>query len=214
MTTAAGNASCGIHVWDRFIRLFHWLLVIAVATAWLSANYHLKQLHIFTGYGIALLLAARLVWGFAGSHYARFRQFLYSPGQTLSYARSLWQQADPEHYLGHNPLGALMVFALLAILLVLVGSGLLILAGIEFEGPLLALALRFDDAFFYATRHLHEWLANAVLVLIALHVAGVIVACRQHHENLVRAMFTGRKRDLPARDARKRPASFSAESSQ
>jgi cytochrome b len=201
-------------VWDRFVRLFHWLLVIAVATAWLSADKHIKQLHIITGYGIALLLAARLVWGFTGSHYARFAQFLYSPRQTVAYAKSLWRSSQPDHYLGHNPLGALMVFTLLAILLALVTSGLLILGGIEFEGPLLPLALRFGDDFFYTSRHLHEWLADAVLMLVALHVTGVVIASHQHHENLLLAMITGRKQDLPACDAGERPASSSAESRQ
>jgi cytochrome b len=190
-----------IRVWDRFVRVFHWLLVASVATAWLSAENHIKLLHICIGYGLVLLLSARLVWGFAGSHYARFAQFLYSPTQSLAYIKSLRSTA-PDHYLGHNPLGALMVFALLGTLLALVTTGLLVLAGIEFEGPLLPIALHFSDDFFYTTKRLHEWLANTLLVLIAAHVGGVVLASRQHHENLVRAMFTGRKKNLPARDAR------------
>jgi cytochrome b len=202
-----------IRVWDRCVRVFHWLLVAGVASAWFSAEYHIKLLHIVTGYSLALLLGTRLVWGFTGSHYARFAQFLYSPAQTVGYIKSL-RSIHPEHYLGHNPLGALMVFALLATLLGMAITGLIVLAGIEFEGPLLPIALRFDDDFFYTVKRLHEWLANAVLVLIAAHIGGVVIASRQHHENLVRAMITGRKKNLTARDAQQFPASPSRESIQ
>src|SRR5688572_16372716 len=100
-----------IKVWDIAVRVFHWSLVGAFALAWLTAEDE-SALHIYAGYTVAGLIVFRLLWGFIGGRYARFKAFLYSPGETLAYIRDSWN-GKSRHYLSHNPLGALMVFALL-----------------------------------------------------------------------------------------------------
>ena len=181
-----------VNVWDVPTRLFHWTLVLSFTAAYLTAEFHIGFLHTLIGYFLCVLLAARLIWGFAGNRYARFKSFIFSPQETLAYLRSLMQN-NPKHYLGHNPAGALMVFALLGLLLLILITGLTTLAVIDFEGPLLFLVNYFDDTASYAVRHLHGWLIDIALVMIPLHLLGVAVGSFQHKENLVRAVLTGKK---------------------
>lgn len=183
-----------VPVWDIFTRLFHWSLALVFFGAYFSAQYNHSVLHEFLGYGLIFLLMFRLIWGFLGGPYARFKSFLFSPQQTWRYLISL-RTNSPEHYLGHNPLGALMVFALLGGLVVMSVSGLIILAGIEYEGPLQSWANEFSDAFVYFIQHAHEIMATLMLCLILFHVAGALLASVHHKENLVVAMFTGRKKN-------------------
>ena len=182
-----------VRVWDRFIRVFHWTLAAGFATAFVSGEVGAAVLHIWVGYLLCVLLAARLYWGFRGSEYARFRSFFFSTGETLAYVRGMFA-GQPRHYLGHNPAGALMVFTLLALLLLIFLSGLLTLAAIDYEGPLLFLANRVSDEASYAFRDLHEFLPILGLILVVLHLIGVAAGSIQHKENLVRAMLTGKKR--------------------
>jgi cytochrome b len=181
-----------IKVWDLPVRLFHWLQVFGFTLAYLTAEYHFKEWHVVLGYALCGLVGARIFWGFFGTQYARFNSFIFSVSETLAYLRSL-RAGKPHHYFGHNPAGALMVFALLLLLLAIFLSGLVTLSVIDFEGPFLALANFVDDETSYTWRHIHEILSNVALVLIPLHILGVIAGCIQHKENLVRAMFTGKK---------------------
>ncbi len=181
-----------VKVWDVPVRVFHWSLVAGFAAAYLSAETHKMTVHEWVGYALLALVAFRLVWGFAGSRYARFRSFIFSSQETLAYVRSL-RSGHPVHYYGHNPAGALMVFALLALLLAIFVSGLVTLAVIDFDGPLLFLANSVSDDTAYFFRHLHDLLVNVALVLIPLHLLGVVQGSLQHKENLVRAMVTGWK---------------------
>jgi cytochrome b len=181
-----------VKVWDGFIRLFHWTLVAGFATAFISGETGAEELHAWTGYALGLLLCGRIYWGFAGSRHARFRDFLFAPQETLAYVRSL-RTGHPRHYLGHNPAGALMVFALLGLLLLLLLSGLVTLAVIDFDGPLRFLATRLSDDASYAVQAGHECLPYLGLGLVALHLAGVVSGSLQHRENLLRAMITGYK---------------------
>jgi cytochrome b len=187
------GAAGTIKVWDLPIRLFHWALAAGFAAAWLTAKFHMNDIHALTGYALCLLLAARIYWGFAGGRHARFSSFVFSPGETMAYLRSVFGRSPLKHYLGHNPAGALMVFTLLGLLGMILASGMAALAVIDFEGPLLALH-HVDDETAYAIRNSHEWLGNAALALVALHLAGVVVGSIQHGENLVRAMVTGNKK--------------------
>ena len=164
-----------IRVWDPFIRAFHWGLVAAVAVAWLSAD-EWDDLHVISGYVMAGAVAARLIWGFVGSHYARFAQFLPTPATILVHLRGTMTGRE-RRFLGHNPAAATMIVALLGTLV-----------GIAVTGWLLE-----NDAG-DTVEDLHELLTNGLLFLIALHVAGVILASVQHRENLTRAMITGDKR--------------------
>ncbi len=183
----------GVKVWDVPVRLFHWTLVLSFTAAYLTAEFHVGFLHTLIGYLLCVLVLARVFWGFAGNQYARFTSFFFSPQETLAYLRSL-RQGSPKHYFGHNPAGALMVFALLVLLALIFLSGLTTLAVIDFEGPLLFLIDYFDDDASYVVRHLHGWLVDAVLILVPLHLIGVVAGSIQHKENLVRAMVTGKKK--------------------
>ena len=189
------NNEENVKVWDVPTRLFHWTLVLSFISAYLTAEFHIGFLHTLIGYFLCGLLAMRLVWGFVGNQYARFSSFIFSPKETIEYVRSL-RQNNPRHYFGHNPAGALMVFALLGVLALIFLTGLITLAVIDFEGPLLFLINHMDDEASYAARHLHGWLVDAVLVLIPLHLLGVVAGTLQHKENLVRAMITGNKKKI------------------
>jgi cytochrome b len=167
-----------VKVWDPLVRIFHWSLAASFVVAWLSAD-TVKDLHEWAGYVAGALVAFRLVLGLAGSPYARFRQFVRRPSETLSYAKGVVTNRE-RRYIGHNPLGALMVVALLASMSALVITGWLQTA----------------DAFWGVewVEDLHEAVANILLLLVALHVGGVAFSSFRHGENLVRAMVTGRKR--------------------
>jgi cytochrome b len=181
-----------IKIWDLPVRLFHWTLVLGFVTAYLLADNHLLNWHVLMGYFLCGLLAFRFVWGFIGNQYARFKSFIFTPAETVAYMKSLRAKA-PIHYYGHNPAGALMVFALMAALAMIFLSGLLSLGTIDFEGPFSFLGNVVSDETSYFFRHLHDWLVNGTLLLIPLHLLGVIQGGLQHKENLVRAMVTGWK---------------------
>ena len=168
-----------VRVWDPFVRLFHWTLVAFFTAAWLTGD-EIGWLHELLGYGILALVALRIVWGFIGSPYARFQDFAFGPGTTLAYARDAVAMRAGRH-LGHNPLGAAMVLVLLAGLLVTGGSGWLLTSELLGREP-------------KWLEEVHEIAANLMLVLVALHIAGVIFSSFVHGENLVRSMVTGLKR--------------------
>lgn len=181
-----------VKVWDLPVRLFHWFLVLGFVLAYLTAEIPILDVHVLIGYALTTLLFFRLIWGFSGNHYARFKSFLFTPQETRQYLSSL-RSGHPAHYYGHNPAGALMVFGLLAILLAIFASGLLTLAVIDYEGPLLFLANRVSDDTSYLFRHSHDFFVDVALLMIPLHLLGVVAGSLQHKENLVRAMVTGMK---------------------
>lgn len=195
MTTGHPQHTRHIKVWDLFTRCFHWGLVAGVTTCFTSGLLGAMTLHAWAGYGVTLLVIARLVRGLWGGGYARFGRFLYGPTTTLRYLASL-RSGEPLHYLGHNPAGAQMVFALLLLVSCLVITGMATLATIDFEGPLLFINRWVDDDTAYLLQDIHEIIPWIVLGCVAMHVLGVIVSSVLHHENLVRSMFTGIK-DVP-----------------
>lgn len=168
-----------IQVWDRFVRLLHWALVAAIATAWLSTlDLGIGWAHEQAGYVAAALVSARLLWGWLGRGYARFAQFVYRPSVVLAYSAQMWRHHEPR-YIGHNPLGGWMVVALLTCV-----------AGTAFTGW-----LQTTDRYWGSEplELAHTWMAWGLLGLIALHVAGVVFTSVRHHENLILAMVSGRK---------------------
>jgi cytochrome b len=167
-----------VPVWDPLVRIFHWSLVLAFSGAYVLGEDG-GTLHDGFGYVVLALVAVRLVWGVVGSAHARFVQFVPSPRRLLAYAKDVAARREARH-LGHNPAGAAMIVALM---LALVGTGI--------TGW-----LQTTDAFWGSEpmENVHEWFANSTLALVALHVAGVVFSSLRHRENLVRAMFTGRKR--------------------
>ncbi|MBV1796385.1 cytochrome b/b6 domain-containing protein [Siccirubricoccus sp. G192] len=179
MTTGPrGTTTPMVRVWDPFVRAFHWSLVGLFALAFVTGD-EVEWLHLAAGYAIAALVLLRVAWGFVGPQHARFTDFIRSPREVFAYLRNAARLRAPRH-LGHNPAGGAMVAALLALL-----------AGVAATGFMMT-----TDAFWGAqwVEDLHEGLVNMMLVLIALHVAGVLFASFEHGENLIRAMFTGRKR--------------------
>ena len=123
-----------IRVWDPFIRVFHWSLVVAFSIAYLSGEDE-SLLHIYSGYIVLGLVAFRLLWGIIGTRYARFTNFIYSPGEVVRYLKSIIER-KPLHYVGHNPAAGWMIVALLLCLLVVTVSGLKVYAIEEGLGPL------------------------------------------------------------------------------
>lgn len=166
-----------VRVWDALQRTMHWCLLLAVAAAWLSTLI-LFDWHEAAGWVALAIVLLRVLWGFIGSRYARFGEFVRGPRATLRYLRELRRHAEPR-YLGHNPLGGWMVLALLGCV-----------AALGLTGWLYTTDALWGDAIVDYT---HQTLAWLLLVLIALHVAGVVFTGRRHRENLVAAMFTGSK---------------------
>jgi len=167
--------------------------VLSFALAYWSAKAGHNELHALLGYFLTALIASRLLWGFYGSRHARFSDFVHSPATVARYLKAI-VSGHPRRFLGHNPAGGIMVLALLVALLTISISGLIILAVIDFDGPLLGLlGHALNDHQAYAVRELHALAVDTVLVMVALHLLGVILASFQHKENLVRAMITGDK---------------------
>ena len=185
-----------IPVWDPFVRLFHWSLVGAVTLAALT-GYLLGATwlgtHLVAGSVAAGLVLARLVWGVIGSGPARFRSFVTGPRAVIAHLRELRAGHAPRH-LGHNPLGAVMILALIGTVLALALSGLMQLGG-EFKAGPLAGWLSYGAA--RGIAEIHQTLALALMGLIALHVAGALFESWRTADNLPRAMLTGRKQMRP-----------------
>lgn len=197
-----------LRVWDPLIRIFHWSLVAAFAIAWLTAE-EVQPVHEVAGYVVAGLVAFRIVWGLVGPRYARFSQFIRSPGATLAYLDDMLRGREAR-FLGHNPAGAAMIVALLAALSGTAFTGWLmedptrqaLLPGLpQIVAP--AYADEDGEEREYGERgeggdgllkEVHESFANLLLLLVVLHVGGVVLASVRHRENLARAMITGDKR--------------------
>ncbi len=200
---APTRVAAKVRVWDPLVRVFHWGLVAAVTIAWLTAD-EVERVHEIAGYTVAGLVHFRLVWGFAGGRYARFGQFLRGPASVLGHVGDMMRGRE-RRYLGHNPAGAAMIVALLITLSGTAFTGWLVaeperIARLP-EMPRIVTPARADDDDHWrgdraedALEDVHETLANLLLILVALHVAGVAVASFSHRENLVRAMITGDKR--------------------
>ncbi len=168
-------------IWDAPVRVFHWLMVASFAGAYLTAESERWRLvHVTLGYTMAGLVAFRLVWGLVGTRHARFASFVRGPAVVAGYLRSL-VRGRPEHHVGHNPAGALAIVALLGLTLLVTAAGWATYQ--ELGGEWL--------------EELHELAANLMLAVVGVHVAGVAIASRLHRDNLVGAMFSGRKPGRP-----------------
>lgn len=164
-------------VWDLPVRVFHWLMVLCFAGAYLTAeSERWRLLHVTLGYTMAGLVVFRLLWGLIGSRHARFSSFVRGPRAVARYVGSLLR-GQPEHFTGHNPAGAIAIVALLGLALAVTASGWATYN--EIAGDWL--------------EEVHEAAANTMLAIIGIHVAGVFVSSWMHKENLVRSMISGRK---------------------
>lgn len=161
-----------LKVWDLPLRLFHWMLVLAIAVAFLSSEEDsaLNEWHVLSGWVAAVLITFRVVWGFIGGEHSRFSDFVRQ--SRIAHHIGGLTRGHGEPSLGHNPLGAVAVVVLLALTAITVGTG-------AFGGE--------------AAEELHEVIAWVLLAMVALHVVAVIVMSMLERENLVRAMITGEK---------------------
>ena len=177
-TPADRTAPRTIAVWDLPLRLWHWALAICVLAAWFTPTVY-DRLHRIVGYTVLGLLAFRLVWGFLGSRYSRFRmvgiRLRAAPGYLWNLRRGMTGR-----YIGLNPAGTLMLMALLASLAVSTITGVMSVT-VTFFGV-------------WWVEDTHHYSSDAVIVLVVLHVVGVVLMGILQRENLIRAMITGRKR--------------------
>lgn len=186
-----------VRVWDGPTRLFHWTLVLCIASAWVSFEYaedlgdETLVWHRLNGLAILILVVWRLLWGLLGSSTSRFDAFVRPPAAVLAYARSL-VVAPAQHYLGHNPLGALMVLALLATVALIGGFGLFATDDNDLVGgPLYRLV---DEPQNTTATRWHGRLFDYVLLPLAgLHILANVLYGLLKKEPLIRAMVTGQK---------------------
>ncbi len=188
-----------VRVWDLPTRLFHWALAVCTLGACVSARASgdpALHLHFLSGYATLTLVGFRVLWGFAGTHYARFRQFLRGPSATVHYGLSLLRgRSTPEaNNAGHNPLGALSILALLAVCLALGASGLFATDYVASEGPL---ARYVSEKSVDRLSRLHAWGEEFFYALVALHLGAIAFYRFARSENLVGPMLRGDKL-LPA----------------
>ena len=174
-----------VPVWDIVVRLCHWLLAACVFINLFGLTEEGEQWHRYVGYTAAAVVAVRLVWGFVGSRYARFGDFFPTPSRIKQHVQAMLRPTEQaEVHLGHNPLGAVMMFALWAVVI-----------GLGVTGYLMG-----TDAFWGEEwlEEIHEVLANSLWILVPLHVLAAVVMSVKTKVNLPRAMVTGKKR-LPTR---------------
>ncbi len=177
-----------VKVWDPFVRLFHWSLVVLFGFAWWSGENHDMDRHRAAGYAIFALVVFRIFWGFAGSRTARFAQFLKGPGAILAYLKTHAGETPSD---GHNPLGGWSVVVLLSVILTITLAGLFAVDvdGIE-SGPL-ADWVSFDQG--RTASGWHEGVFKAALAVICLHVLAIGYYQVLKAQNLIGAMITGKR---------------------
>jgi cytochrome b len=180
-----------VYVWDPFVRIFHWTLVVCFTIAYFTED-DLLKVHVWAGYVVGALVVARLIWGFVGPEHARFSDFVYSPRTSLRYVRDLLT-FKAERHLGHSPGGGAMIVVLLVFLALTVITGLIVYGGDKQAGPLAGM---FTKDFGESFEEVHELIANITLALILAHIAAVVLASFVFRENLPRAMITGYKREM------------------
>jgi len=210
-----------IKVWDIAIRVFHWTLVGCYALAFISSE-NIPKLHVFFGYSVLFLVLFRILYGFVGTRYARFSEFLYPPAQIADYLKGLLI-GRPKHYIGHNPAGGFMIVILLLSLLSLTLTGLKVY-GVKGHGPLAKHEISLMTNAFADSddqknndehdsrkrrsqknhraeknendefwEEVHATIAYFTLFFVLIHIMGVLVSSLVHRENLIMAMITGRK---------------------
>ncbi|MDB5868456.1 MAG: cytochrome [Polaromonas sp.] len=193
-----------VRVWDLPTRLFHWSLVVSIVGLAITGTVGGNTMvwHLRLGYSVLALLLFRIVWGLVGGRWSRFGAFIYAPQSVINYLKG---KGQPEHSIGHNPIGAASVFAMLGFLLLQVASGLVSDDEIAFSGPLTRFV---SNATVSLATNYHADIGKWVLLaLVALHAAAIVFYLWRKH-NLVGAMLHGDKELLvPAPSSRDDAAS-------
>jgi len=183
-----------IRVWDLPTRLFHALLIVCVAGLVITGEIggDAMRLHFLFGYGVLTLVLFRLVWGFVGGHWSRFVNFVPTPAQLLAYVQALRTRSAPPS-VGHNPLGALSVIAMLLMLAIQVLSGFISDDEIAATGPWTSLV---PNAWIELATEYHSEIGKTILiVLVILHVASILYYKRYKNEDLITPMIKGDKQE-------------------
>lgn len=175
-------------VWDLPTRLFHWLLALTVTGVLATGLLGVMEWHFRLGYGVLALLLFRLVWGFVGGRWSRFGTFVHGPRSVVAYLRG---RAHPDHLVGHNPLGALSVFAMLGLLAIQVTTGLLADDAITYAGPLSHMVSS-DTASLATSWHATygKWI---VIALVVVHLLAVAYYALVRRQTLIGPMLSGDK---------------------
>ncbi len=196
MPTPPPAAARATRVWDLPTRVFHWVLAITIVASVATAKIGgaATAWHLRCGYLVFALIVFRLAWGLVGGRWSRFASFIYGPGTVLRYLRG--QSRPDEHAeVGHNPLGSFSVFALIGLLAVQVGTGLVADDEIATTGPLNRFV---SNATGLAATAWHKGAGQWILIaLVALHIAAILYYLLRKQQNLVRPMLSGDKL-LPA----------------
>lgn len=191
--THLSSSSRRVLVWDAPTRLFHWLIVALVVTAYLTWRLDWMDWHAKTGDAVLTLVVFRVLWGFFGSETARFPRFLTSPAAAVRHLTHALHR-EPDRQVGHNPAGGWMVLVLLALLLIETLSGIYVLNDVANEGPLTELTPAWIAN---AITAMHRIFWDALLAAVALHVVAIAAYAAAKRHNLLAPMITGFK-TLPA----------------
>lgn len=181
-----------IKIWDPIVRIFHWTLVITFFIDYFTEE-DLLTIHVWAGYILIGVLAVRIIWGFIGTKHARFSDFVVTPSVAYQYVKDTFY-LRAKRYLGHNPAGGFMIVIMIILLVLLGVSGLLLYGADKHAGPLAFLFVTGGKQWEEPLEIIHEFLANFMLVLVIIHVAGVVVESKIHNENLARSMVSGFKK--------------------
>lgn len=186
-------------VWDLPVRIMHWGLACSVLGAWLTRELEGDWFawHTRFGYAVFIIVTTRILWGFVGTRHARFADFLRGPRAIIAYLRGGAGKADDSRIAGHNPLGALMIVAFLAMLLTQAVTGLFANDQVFETGPLFGYV---DISTSDRLTTLHKQLFDWIVVAIAVHVAAALFYLWVRRDNLIVPMINGRKNavDLPS----------------
>jgi cytochrome b len=180
---ASARPGAPVPVWDLPLRLLHWATALCVLVAWFTPNTY-DTLHRSAGYAVLILVPVRLVWGFTGTRYSRFRNPL-RVGRALPRYLMDMARGRSRRYLGLNPAGSAISMAMLILLVISGVSGWM------------QVTLRFFGVAW--VQDAHTYASDAVMLLALVHVLGVLLMSIRQRENLVRAMITGWKRSGAAR---------------
>lgn len=193
MSEASGRQA-PLRIWDGWVRLVHWSIVILLPVSYLSARAHRMDLHMLSGFTLLTLVIFRILWGLIGSDTARFARFLRSPFAALAYLRRMRRNAGPDRQIGHNPAGGWMAVLLLGLLLAQATTGLFTDDQVFSRGPL---AREVSGAWSDFAGSLHIRLIYLIGAAILVHVIAIIWYRLGPGHDLLRAMVTGNK-PMPA----------------
>ena len=159
-------------IWDLPTRLFHWLLVVSLLAQYATAEWldNAIQWHFYIGYFTLFLVVFRIMWGVAGTQYAKFSSFVTGPGRVINYLKTLFDR-DSAPSVGHNPLGGWFVIVMLVLVAIQAISGLFMTDDIFLDGPYRQLA---GDETLELMNTLHHLAFDLLLYVIALHIGAIM----------------------------------------